>query len=157
MNTRRLSLSTELSRPPRVAVIVSRTNEFVTERLLEGAISELRSAGCADVTVVDVAGSFELVAAAAAAFDLGAEGVVTLGAVIRGETPHFEYICTAVANGLAALCSEGRPVTFGVLTTDDTAQAAARAGGALGNKGAEAARALLQILSATERMQRAEA
>jgi 6,7-dimethyl-8-ribityllumazine synthase len=153
---RRIALSTEwqLENPagPGIVIVVSRTNEFVTERLLEGALAELRSHGIDRATVLDVAGAFELVPAAAGAFAAGAEGVVALGAVIRGQTPHFEFVAGAATDGLTALASAGRPVTFGVLTAENVAQAMERAGGALGNKGGEAVLALLQLLSGLRRL-----
>jgi 6,7-dimethyl-8-ribityllumazine synthase len=144
--------SPEDSGGPGIVIVVSRTNEFVTERLLEGALAELRSHGIAHVTVLDVAGAFELVPAAAGAFAAGAEGVVALGAVIRGQTPHFEFVAGAATDGLTALAAAGRPVAFGVLTAENVAQAMERAGGALGNKGAEAVLALLQLLSGLRRL-----
>lgn len=153
---RRLALDTnwtpENSTGPGIVIVVSRTNEFVTERLLEGALAELRSHGIERITVLDVAGAFELVPAAAGAFACGAEGVVALGAVIRGQTPHFEFVAGAATDGLTALASAGHPVTFGVLTAENVAQAMERAGGALGNKGGEAVLALLQLLSGLRRL-----
>lgn len=150
----RLPLSADLVDPAsaRVAIVLSRTNDFITEKLCEGAVGELRSRFVGDVVVVEVAGAFELVAAARRVLDDGFHGVVAIGVVIRGNTPHFEYISSAVTDGLTLIASEGRAVTFGVLTVDTIEQAAERAGGALGNKGAEAALALLQMLSAFERL-----
>jgi 6,7-dimethyl-8-ribityllumazine synthase len=159
MQIHRIPLSIDRVAPTapvaRIAVVVAMTNDFVTGRMLDGALGELQAAGEATVTVVEVAGAFELIEAAATAFGRGAVGVVALGAIIRGETPHFDYIATAVANGLARLAAEGKPVAFGVLTTDTVGQATDRAGGALGNKGAEAATALLQSLNASRRMENA--
>jgi 6,7-dimethyl-8-ribityllumazine synthase len=133
----------------RVAVVVSRYNEEVTERLLEGALGALRAAGVADdaLTVARVPGAFEIPATArrlAATHD----AVVCLGAVIRGETAHFEHVSQAVTEGLTRLALEAPcPVTFGVLTTYSDDQALQRAGGIYGNKGAEAAEAALEVAS----------
>jgi len=138
-------------RLPRVAVVVSKTNEFVTAKLLEGALSELHDIG--EVTVIEVAGAFEITAASAIAFERGFDGVVALGAVIRGDTPHFDYICQAVTIGLTELSAKGKIIAFGILTANNVGQAIERAGGAMGNKGAEAAKALLQLISAKQRLE----
>ncbi len=131
----------------RVAIVVSRFNELITARLLEGARSALRDAGVADaaVDVVWVPGAFELPAAAAAAAATGRYAcLVALGAVIRGDTPHFEYVAGEAARGLGDVAvRHALPVAFGVLTVDSLEQAVERAGGAAGNKGYEAAEAAL--------------
>jgi 6,7-dimethyl-8-ribityllumazine synthase len=134
----------------RVAVAVSRYNAAVTERLLEGAVEALAGAGVAagDIVVFRVPGAFELPATARRLAESGFDAVVCLGAVIQGETRHFEYVCQAVTAGLGRLAYESRvPVTFGVLTTLNLDQALARAGGAAGHKGAEAALDALEIAS----------
>lgn len=132
----------------RVAILVSRYNELITNRLLEGALACCAEAGIAraDVDVVWVPGAFELpVAAAAAAGTRRYACVVALGAVIRGDTPHFEYVAGEAARGLNAVAVQhGLPVGFGVLTVDTMQQAVDRAGGSAGNKGHEAAAAALQ-------------
>jgi 6,7-dimethyl-8-ribityllumazine synthase len=133
----------------RVAVVVARFNDEVTERLLEGALAALRGAGVRDedVRVVRVPGAFELPFAAQRLAQSGAwDAVVALGAVIRGETGHYDYVCAAAQQGLLRVGLEtGVPVSFGVLTCDTDAQAAERAGGAHGNKGADAALAALEM------------
>lgn len=133
----------------RVAVLVSRYNERVTSRLLEGALACCREAGLAEgeVDVVWVPGAFELGAAAGALAATGRyAALVALGAVIRGETVHFELVAGEAARGLGAVAARhGLPVAFGVLTTDTLEQAMARAGGALGNKGYEAAEAAIRL------------
>jgi 6,7-dimethyl-8-ribityllumazine synthase len=133
----------------RIAIVVSKFNDFVTERLRGGALAALAAAGVrdTDVTVVRVPGAFELPAAAQhAAGSGGFDAIVCLGCVIRGETPHFEYICSAVAHGLtAASSSSGVPIAFGVLTTNSAEEALARAGEGPGNKGFEAAVAALEM------------
>ncbi len=141
------------SQPPgRALVVVSRYNEGVTRKLLEGARNALAEGGFADdvVDVVWVPGAFELPVAVHRGFETGRYALaVALGAVIRGETPHFEYIASAASHGLTTAAMQfGVPVGFGVLTCDTIAQAVDRAGGAAGNKGEEAARAALETVRA---------
>ncbi len=139
-------------RAARIAVLASRFNENVTRRLLAGAEQCLRERGVAAdrVEVVWVAGAWELpVLARGLAARGGYEALVALGAVIRGETAHFEIIAGEAARGLMAVAVEfGVPVGFGVLTCDTLAQALARAGGAAGNKGYDAAAAALDAAAA---------
>jgi 6,7-dimethyl-8-ribityllumazine synthase len=134
----------------RFAVVVSRFNSFITERLLEGAMDCLLRHGTeADlVTVVRVPGAWEIpVAAKGAAAKEAYDGVICLGAVIRGGTPHFDYVAAEVSKGVAAVGLEtGKPVTFGVLTTDTIEQAVERAGTKAGNKGWEAAETALEMV-----------
>lgn len=132
-----------------VGIAVSRFNGEVTQRLLEGALAELRRLGVPPeaVEVMPVPGAFELpLGAMALARSRRYSCVVALGCVIRGETPHFDYVAAEAASGvqLAAL-ETGVPVAFGVLTCDTVEQALARAGGERGNKGAEAARSALEM------------
>lgn len=146
----------EPSTPARVAIVVGRYNERITRRLLDGARQALREAGVPDgaVDVVWVPGAFELAVAAEAGATSGRyTAIVALGCVIRGETPHFEYVAGEAARGLGAVARAHRiAVGFGVLTTDDQEQAAARAGGPAGNKGYEAAAAALETAKALERL-----
>ena len=135
----------------RIGVVVSRFNDLVTDRLLAGAVDALRRAGVEDddVIVASVPGAVELPLAAArlAARD-DIDAVVTLGAVIRGATDHYDYVCSMVSSGIARIAlDEDLPVTFGVLTTETTEQALERAGGKAGNKGAEAALAALEMVN----------
>jgi 6,7-dimethyl-8-ribityllumazine synthase len=144
---------------PRIAIVISRFNRSVTDNLLEGARDAVREFGlaCEDDDVFGVPGAFELplLAGEAARSDRYA-AVVCLGAVIRGETPHFDYVCQEAAAGIARVSIESRkPVAFGVLTTDDTAQALDRAGGAVGNKGYEAVVTVVETLAALERVRAA--
>ena len=133
----------------RVAVVVSKYNDFVTDRLQAGALAALSSAGMGPdlVTVVRVPGAFELPLAAQHAAESGRfDAIVCLGCVIRGETPHFEYIASAVANGLTtAAAATGVPITFGVLTTNSAEEALARAVDGPTNKGHEAAVAAIEM------------
>jgi 6,7-dimethyl-8-ribityllumazine synthase len=136
----------------RVAILVSQYNERVTGRLLDGALACCRDAGVAEseVDVVWLPGAFELGGAAAAAAATGRySAIVGLGAVVRGETAHFEYVAGAAARGLAEVAvRHGLPVAFGVLTTETMEQALARAGGPAGNKGYEATEAALRAADA---------
>lgn len=135
----------------KVAIAVARFNSFITDRLLEGALAGLRKHGVAaeDVTVVHVAGSWELpVTARALADSKKFAAIICLGAVIRGETAHFDYVAGEAAKGLANVQnSTGVPVTFGVLTTNTTDQAIDRAGGKSGNKGYDAAVTAIETAS----------
>ncbi|HEV8295915.1 MAG TPA: 6,7-dimethyl-8-ribityllumazine synthase [Acidimicrobiales bacterium] len=134
----------------RVAIVASRFNERVVRLLVDGAVDALARTGVADddLDVTWVPGAFEIPLAAATVAAGGAvDVVVCVGAVIRGETPHFDYVASAVAQGVArAALDTGVPITFGVLTTDDAAQAEARAGGKVGNKGADAALAAVEMV-----------
>ncbi len=131
-----------------MAILVSRYNEVITSKLLEGALACCVEAGVTadQVDVVWLPGAFELGAGAAAAAQTGRYAcLVALGAVIRGETPHFEYVAGEAARGLNAVAvRHALPVGFGVLTVDTFQQALDRAGGSAGNKGHEAAAAALQ-------------
>ena len=133
----------------RFALVVSKYNDFVTDRLQKGAVDALRASGVADgdVTIIRVPGAFEIPIAAQHAAETGRfQAVVCLGCVIRGETPHFEYICSAVAHGLTAgAAATGVPMAFGVLTTNSVEEALARAGDGPDNKGREAALAALEM------------
>ncbi|OLD93586.1 MAG: 6,7-dimethyl-8-ribityllumazine synthase [Gemmatimonadetes bacterium 13_1_20CM_4_69_16] len=148
-------------RQVRVAVLVARYNEIVTARLLDGARQCFREKGVPDarVDVVWVPGAFELpVAAEAAAASGRYAAIVALGCVIRGETPHFEYVAGEAARGLGNVAVAHRlPVGFGVLTTESLEQAMARAGGAAGNKGYEAAEAALTTADVLSELTRAAA
>ncbi len=133
----------------RIAVVVARFNEIVTEPLLRGALATARDRGVGDdaLDVVRVPGAFELPQAARRLAGVGGyDAIVCLGAVVRGETPHFDYVCSEAARGLTMVSQEfNLPVAFGVLTCDTMAQARARSGGSAGNKGDEAMRAALEM------------
>ncbi len=124
-------------------IVVSRFNSFISERLLEGAVDALVRHGAADknIDVVRVPGSFEIPLAAQRLADgKKYDAVICLGAVIRGATPHFDYVAAEVAKGVAhASMASGVPIAFGVLTTDTIEQAVERAGTKAGNKGFDAA------------------
>lgn len=133
----------------RVAIIAARFNETIVKQLLEGALDCLRRHDVkeSDVSVVWVPGAFEIPSAAKRLASSGeVDAIVCLGAVIRGETAHFDHVAGHASNGIGAVALEsGLPITNGVLTTEDFAQAADRAGGKLGNKGFEAALAALEM------------
>jgi 6,7-dimethyl-8-ribityllumazine synthase len=135
--------------PFRFAVIVSRFNEDVTGSLAEAAMKALKEAGAVEghVQQFTVPGAFEIPQAARAAAESGRfDAIVCLGCIIRGETPHFEYIASAVAHGITdAAADTGVPMAFGVLTTDSLEQAAARSGHGDDNKGREAAAAAIEM------------
>lgn len=133
----------------RICVLASRWNLFVTENLVEGALRKLREAGLSedDITVAWVPGAFELPVAARWAAESGQfDAIVCLGAVIRGETSHFDYVAGGAAHGIARVALDtGVPVAFGVLTCDTAEQALARAGGSAGHKGEEAAATAVEM------------
>jgi 6,7-dimethyl-8-ribityllumazine synthase len=134
-----------------VGVIVSRFNNFITEKLLEGALDGLRSHGAEEdrITVVRVPGAFEIPLVAKSMAASGHyDALVCLGAVIRGDTPHFEYVCDAVTCGLAKAVWKYRlPIGFGVLTTNDVQQAMERSGAKDANKGYEAALTAVEMVN----------
>jgi len=142
----------------RFAVVVSKYNDFVTDRLQAGALAALAAAGVAagDITVVRVPGAFEIpLAAQHAAESARFDAVVCLGCLIRGETPHFEYISSAVSLGLTtAAAATGVPMAFGVLTTNSIEEALARAGEGSGNKGHEAAVAAIEMAEVVAQLTR---
>lgn len=133
----------------RIAIVAARFNDFVTDRLVEGAQAALRDAGLADhdVDVVRVPGAFEVPMAAQRIAETGkVSAVVCIGCLIRGATPHFEYIASACAHGItAAAASTGVPMAFGVLTTNSVEEALERAEPGPSNKGREAADAALEM------------
>lgn len=133
----------------KVGIVVGRFNEFITSRLLGGALDALKRHGLtdADIEVAFVPGAFEIpFAAKKMAYSKKYDAVITLGAVIRGSTPHFDYVCSEVAKGVATISlSSDVPTIFGVLTTDTIEQAIERAGTKAGNKGWEAATAAIEM------------
>lgn len=133
----------------RFAIVVSRFNDFICSRLVEGALDALKRHGASEeqVMLVKVPGAFEIpLAAKKLAISGKYDAVICLGAVIRGATPHFDYVAAEVSKGIANVALESNtPVTFGVLTTDNLEQAIERAGSKSGNKGAEAAMAAIEM------------
>lgn len=135
----------------RIAIVASRFNPEVVDRLVQGAISTLENCGAdpAQLSLIRVPGAFDLPPVVRRiAESPGCDAIVALGAVIRGETAHFDFVAAECAAGLARVATEtGVPVAFGVLTTDTVEQALERAGGAEGNKGSDAARAAIELAS----------
>ncbi|WP_227936104.1 6,7-dimethyl-8-ribityllumazine synthase [Alkalihalobacillus deserti] len=133
----------------KVGIVVGRFNEFITSKLLGGAQDALKRHGIKeeDVDVAWVPGAFEIPYAAKKMLDTNKyDAVITLGTVIRGATPHFDFVCSEVAKGVGSLSlSSGKPVIFGVLTTDTIEQAVERAGTKAGNKGWDAATAAIEM------------
>ena len=142
----------------RIAVVVSKYNDFVTDRLQVAALAALAAAGVAssDITVVRVPGAFEIpLAAQHAAESKRYDAIICLGCLIRGETAHFEYISSAVSHGLtAAAAATGVPMAFGVLTSNSVEEALARAGAGSGNKGHEAAVAAIEMAQVVAQLAR---
>lgn len=133
----------------RVAIVAARFNAEIVDRLLEGALAVLDESGIAatDRAVLRVAGAWEIpIALESLARHGGFDALVALGAVVRGDTPHFDYVAGESSRGaMDVALRHSLPVGFGILTCDDLDQAAARAGGAAGNKGADAAHAALEL------------
>jgi 6,7-dimethyl-8-ribityllumazine synthase len=148
-------------RDHRVAIVVSRFNELFTERLLEGALDCLKRHGTEDpnLHVVRVPGSFEVPLAAKALAESGRfDAVVCLAAVIRGDTPHFDYVAAEIAKGIAQVSlATGVPVSYGVLTTDTLEQAVDRAGAKSGNKGWDAAQSAIEMVNVLRQLRGATA
>ncbi|MBN1904222.1 MAG: 6,7-dimethyl-8-ribityllumazine synthase [Deltaproteobacteria bacterium] len=140
----------------RFAIVVSRFNDFISSKLVEGALDALKRHGANEdnLTLVRVPGAFEIpIAAKRLAIKGGYDAIICLGAVIRGATPHFDYVASEVAKGIAVVSLESTvPVTFGVLTTDNLEQAIERAGSKSGNKGWDAAMAAMEMASLFKNM-----
>jgi 6,7-dimethyl-8-ribityllumazine synthase len=141
-----------------VGVVTSLFNSEVTFKLEDGALKSLLSLGLnhKDITTVRVPGAFEIPLAVKKLFEITqVDGVVALGAVIRGDTSHYDYVCHAVERGCSQMALEfGKPVGFGVLTTENEEQALARAGGSMGNKGAEAASTVVDMCNLLKALQK---
>jgi len=135
----------------RFAIVMARFNSFITDRLLSGALDALRRSGAAmqQVELVKVPGSWEMpIVVRALAGQKRFDAIICLGAVIRGDTPHFDYVAGQAASGLAQIAGEtGVPVAFGVLTTNTVEQAVDRAGAKSGNKGFDAAMTAIEMAS----------
>lgn len=142
-----------------VAIVIGRFNDFITKNLLDGAKGTLRSHGVQEenIDVAWVPGAFEIPLVAQELARGSYDAVITLGLVIRGATPHFDYVCNEAAKGVAHASMEtGKPVIFGVLTTDTIEQAIERAGTTSGNKGADAALAALEMADLMKQLRQAK-
>jgi len=135
----------------RYALIVSRFNDFITEKLLNGAIDALTRSGATEkeIEIIRVPGAFEIPLVTKRILNSKRyDAVICLAAVIRGETPHFDYVANEVSKGIALLNLEfGTPVTYGIITADTTEQAIERAGNKMGNKGFQAAQSAIELLN----------
>lgn len=130
------------------AVVVARFNHFITDRLVEGCLDNLKRHGVKDeeIEIIRVPGAFEIPLAAQKASKKDYDAIITLGAVIRGDTPHFDYVCAEVSKGVANVSlNTGKPIIFGVITTDTIDQAIQRAGVKSGNKGSDAALSAIEM------------
>ncbi|WP_296112029.1 6,7-dimethyl-8-ribityllumazine synthase [uncultured Anaerococcus sp.] len=138
-----------VSKDKKYAIVVARFNHFITDRLVEGCLDTLKRHEVKDeeISIVRVPGAFEIpLAAKKLAKKDDVDAVICLGAVIRGDTPHFDYVCAEVSKGVAQVGLESeKPVIFGVVTTDTIDQAVQRAGVKSGNKGAEAAISAIEM------------
>jgi 6,7-dimethyl-8-ribityllumazine synthase len=140
----------------RFAILVSRFNSFITDKLLSGAIDAIERCGgkASDIDLVRIPGAWEFpVTVKAVATRGGYDGIICLGAVIKGDTPHFDYVAGEAARGIAALSVEtGIPIAFGVLTTNTVEQAIDRAGAKSGNKGFDAAMTAIEMANLLRRL-----
>ena len=138
-----------VSKDKKYAIVVARFNHFITDRLLEGCLDTLKRHEVKDeeISIVRVPGAFEIpLAAKKLAKKDGVDAIICLGAVTRGDTPHFDYVCAEVSKGVATVGLQSeKPVIFGVVTTDNIDQAVQRAGVKSGNKGAEAAVSAIEM------------
>ena len=145
------------ARDLRFAILASRFNEFVVDALVRGALDALRRHGASDkqVDLVRVPGAYDMpVVARKLALSRRYDAIIAVGAVIRGETSHYDHVAGECASGLSRVAAEtGVPVAFGVLTTEDTAQALDRAGGKAGNKGADAAESAVELVNLLRRLE----
>lgn len=135
----------------KIGIVLSRANQFISERLLEGALDALYRLGAQedDISIFKVPGSFEIpLVVKKIALRKKVDGIIALGAIIRGDTPHFEFLSAEVTKGLAQISMEdGVPISFGVLTVDTIEQGIERAGSKAGNKGTDSAFALVETLN----------
>lgn len=145
-----------LARDLRFAFIAARFNDFVVEPLIRGAVDALKRHGATEkqIEIVRVPGAFDIpIVARKLALSRRYDALIALGAVVRGQTPHFDYVAGECASGLARIALEsGVPVAFGVLTTDTMEQAVDRAGGKAGNKGADAALVAIEMANLLRRL-----
>jgi len=144
------------ARDLRFTIVAARFNDFVVERLIDGAVAALRSHGAnpAQLELVRVPGAFDLPLVVRRIAESGrSDAIIALGAVIRGETSHFEFVAGECASGLSRVAGDtGVPVTLGVLTTDTVEQAADRAGGKAGNRGADAAQTAIRLATLLKKL-----
>lgn len=140
----------------KIAIVVSRFNQLVTDRLVDGATQQLLQLGVSekDITVIQVPGAMEIPRIVAlVSKSQKYDGILALGAVVRGETSHFDYVCAQSAQGVAQTSLTGEvPVMYGILTTENMAQALDRAGGKSGNKGSECASDVIEVINLEKKL-----
>ena len=150
--------SQKVNKDCKIAVITTKWNELITEKLLKGSLEALSKEGIADenITIVTVDGAYEIpIVCKQLAITKKYDGIVALGCVIKGETPHFDFVAGDCSKGIMdTMLETGIPIGFGVLTTDTNEQAFARSGGDKGNKGFEAAETTLNMISIIEQIKR---
>ncbi len=137
----------------KIAIIVSRFNSFISDKLLEGALDAIirHDGGKDNITIYKVPGAFEIPILLSKLIDKDFDGILCLGAIIRGATPHFDFIAQETTKGIANIAQQAKmPISYGVLTTDTIDQAIERAGTKMGNKGFDAALSLLEMISLFE-------
>lgn len=137
----------------KIGIVISRFNEFITKRLLEGAIESLKRYGAKEenIDIYWVPGSFEIPYILKEIVSKDYDGFLTIGCIIKGDTPHFEYIANETIKGIQRIMYEyKKPVGLGILTVEDMEQAIERAGGKMGNKGEEAAKSVVELLNLKE-------
>lgn len=136
----------------KIGIVIAKFNEVVTNKLLSGALDKLEqlNVDTEDITIIKVPGAFEIPRMAKKLANSGqVDGIITLGAVVRGETAHFDYVCSQSAAGVSQVSLNGEvPVMYGILTTNDMSQALNRAGGKAGNKGSECASDVVEVINA---------
>ncbi len=164
MSSSTYNLSNMLSRPVpdasdmRFGIVVSEWNDHITQNLLDGTVETLKKCGAKDEKLIikSVPGSFELVFGCSQLAKSGlVDGIIAIGCVIRGDTPHFDYICSGTTQGLVQLNQHGNvPVVFGLLTTNNLQQAEERSGGILGNKGSEYAVTAIKMIEYARSIQK---
>lgn len=150
-----IAASLQIARNWKIGIVTSRFNPEVTEKLEQAAFERLVELGVemSQLTQVRVPGAMEIPLAVQALLRNGCDGVVALGAVIRGETSHYDYVCAGVERGCSQLQIKfKKPVAFGVLTTENEEQALSRAGGLLGNKGSEAAEVVVEMMNLLDQL-----
>ena len=157
MNIKQIDFENKAANPFPIAIVISRFNKDVTEKLLISALKKLKNAGFSDelITVVHVPGAVEIpLVCKKIARQKKVHAIITLGAVIRGETTHYDYVCQQVSDGCLAISLEYQlPVIFGVLTTESSEQAFARAGGVHSDKGIDCVNAAIEMVQVLENLE----
>lgn len=147
MKSKRVKKAKAQNVTAKVAVVVSRFNEEITDKLQEGAIDYLEECEGVQIELIRIPGAVEIPLTCQWVLNRGFDGVVALGAVIRGETSHYDYVCNSVTDGITQLMLKtNKPIAFGVLTTENEKQALDRVGGKHGHKGRDAAQTVMEMI-----------